>query len=211
MTDFKRFPASFDRVPTILRDPRDFCLCSSRCVKCIWIPIGLDKSPQNTAGGTPRDKPNGWRAPKWWALENVSRFKYMANYGHFGYLSSISGVYFPLNPGCLILLMDKSCTSWYGKYSIPLFAGFHTCWVVQDFFHHRCIPSKPLNNIFVHSSVGNVQIQDTSTVPQIEFRHWLSQGDSDKSGQMPKKKDMKATTWDICDIPILYRLCDVCL
>ena len=33
-----------------------------------------------------------------------------------------------------------------------------------------------------------MQIQDTSTVPRIEFRHWLSQGDSDKSGQNAKKK-----------------------
>ena len=23
---------------------------------------------------------------------------------------------------------------------IPLFAGFHTCWVVQDFFHQQYVP-----------------------------------------------------------------------
>ena len=33
----------------------------------------------------------------------------------------------------------NSCTSWYGKYDVnmPLFAGFHRCQVVQDFFHQH--------------------------------------------------------------------------
>ena len=56
----------------------------------------------------------------------------------------------------------KLCTRWYGKYPIPLFTGFYTSQVLQDFYHQQDVRNLNTPHITIsHSLEGTSEVNGT--------------------------------------------------